>query len=278
MSRRVLVGAVLHMTERSHRMACFEPWLAHLAALETRDLDVRYCFVLDGLGAGCERRVRNLLWATFPTPTLIAVDSPDLRMSEQRRARRSGGPMFRHMAFVRNLLRERALDEQVDFLFSVDGDIVVHAGLLQRLVGEDRAWVSALIPNTEPPDVPYAWNILDFSEDRIRAFHIEPSGAAADFGGPCDVTGAVCLYRRDVLRAARWENDPQGEDVGFGRLASAAHLRAWFLPLVAGATHLVTDQVRGEHIRTCPTCLPVLRKAEEDEALEKLAGDESGPS
>lgn len=266
MNRRVLIGACLHTPPGSLRARVFPAWLAHLQALDLEGVEARYAFVLDKVEshhAGPHRRLleafpgASLLWVMdddLPRPE--AQPRPEVRpMSEVRRLRREVGDGYARMAFLRNLLRERALLEGADFLFSVDGDIMVPSNLLRAVVAEDRPWVSGLVCNVPPEDIPgwecWAWNVLNFTADLRRHFHIAPD---LEKGGPCDVTGAVALYRHDLLQAARWAPDPGSEDDGFARLAKAAGFRGWYIPQVCG--HLMTPALAEAHQKACglPFC------------------------
>jgi len=272
MKRRVLLGAVLHLPPGSHRAAAAGAWARHLAALELGDHDVTCCFVIDGGydGAeldsipGCVGEVAAFMdrpgfgLHLIRLATLTNVPGyRDPHMPEARGDRRVGDTVYRHMAYVRNLLRERALHERADFLLSVDGDVLVPPGLLVDLVAQDRPICAALVcnepdgPTAKSPQERYAWNVLDFLADRTRAHHL---GQQTDFrlGGPCDVTGACCLYSYDALKKAKWAPDPAGEDIGFCRIARGAGFRAWYRPTVC--PHMMTPGMLEAHRASCSTC------------------------
>lgn len=264
--RRVLIGSCLHTPPGSLRARTLPAFGAHLAALDLEGLQVSHAFVLDGLGSTAAGAHRLLLQA-FPDASLMMLHDQDPRMSEVRRERATVGDLYRRMAWVRNHLRARALFEGADFLLSIDGDILPPPSLLQRLVAEDRPWCAGLVCNTPPPDDCWAWNVMDFTSDARRHVHFRPD---LERGGPCEITGAACLYRQDFLERIWWAPDPAGEDVGLGRLARQAGLRGWYLPVVC--EHLMVEEQLSAHRERCPLAACALT------CLEAEAGIGKGPS
>lgn len=270
---RVLIASPVYAPLGSLRRRILPYWLWHLVGLNTEDLDVRWCFVVDGApGAGApsmeregHERLLQMLTEVFPTATIIQIADQGPWMNEVRSLRSIGGggaDNYRRMAMIRNLIRERALLEGVDYLFGVDSDVMVTRDTLRMLLAEGldsgRPWVSALICNTplEPhPTEPgqwapcWAWNVMDFTADGRRHVHFKPDVAR---GGQCEATGAVCLYSYQLLVDVRWRPDPAGEDVGFGRVARAAGHRGWYIP--HNLDHLMDRRAADLHVATCTVC------------------------
>jgi hypothetical protein len=249
----VLIGACLHTPPGSLRAACLPAFVAHLGALDTSGLSVSQAFVLDDV-ASTAAGAHRLLLSAFGAAALLIVQDDGEAMPEVRRARvpeRMCG--YARMAYLRNMLRARAIYEGADFLLSVDGDVLPPRGLLQALLRADAPMASGLVCNDPPVpgETPDHYNVMEFTSDGHYAFHVLPDLA---HGGPCDVAGAVCLYRRDLLEAARWAPDPQGEDIGLGRLARQAGLRGRYVPVLC--EHLMAPPQVDAHRAACglPAC------------------------
>jgi len=252
-TERVLVGGVLHWGYETHREACLPFYLAHLAAqVVPEGYEICYGFVLDGAPANAELYI---LKALRDRVSYLRTYLWKAQYMPERRSERGRLDRFDHMAFVRNLMADLAGAMGAAYLFSVDGDILLHPSSLGVLLGMGREQAAVLIPNTPPPDEPWAFNVLDFTVDGTRCTHIEPRPQ----GGLCGVTGAACLYSAELLRHVRFYPDPQGEDVGFGRAARQWQpgFRAGYV--ACGASHLMVPEQIKPHVDTCPLCLPLLR-------------------
>jgi len=168
------------------------------------------------------------------------------------------------MAFLRNILRERALMERVDALVSIDSDICAPPDLARKLVAADHPWVAALVDNSAIKDKERdqelvrmrggerqytrpCFNILNFGQDGTH--RIAPDMVS---GGEADYTGATCLYSRTLLERAAWTCDKSGEDGGFSRQAQAAGYRARYLPILCD--HLMTPERLAAHKENCDLC------------------------
>jgi hypothetical protein len=178
--------------------------------------------------------------------------------------------VFRRMAFLRNLLRERALYKDVDALVSIDSDICPPIDLLQRLVAANKPWVSALVDNSAPMNREHdpelfrmkgeapehgclpLFNVMNLEEAEPGLFITNHFAPDLINGGECDTTGAVCFYSRKLLEAARWQEHMAGEDIGFALNARRAGFKAHYMPLKCD--HLMTEQRLAVHLQNCDIC------------------------
>lgn len=257
---RLLIGSLIH--DREEITACY---LRHLGALDLSGIEVSWLFVCDNPG-------------TMPTPDYLCrlpsgakcvhiMDDVGVRADHWEREAREGGhprPEFRRLAWMRNMLRGRAIMEQVDGLVSIDSDICAPPDLVQRLAAADRPWVSALVDNSarinrEDPELARmrgekenggrrVYNVSDLDEEG-EIIRLAPDLEA---GGECDATGAVCLYRRDLLEAVSWRWHGAGEDIGLANAAKAAGFRGHYLPEICD--HLMTEARLAAHKETCALC------------------------
>lgn len=111
---------------------------------------------------------------------------------------------FENLAFYRNLILQKFLQSDCDYLFSVDTDIIIPPNSLQQLVEDDKDMISMLVKNHPKLD---AYNIL-------RKYHHIPPCQGCIM--PVDITGAAVLIKRHVIEAnVTYADHPMGEDVPF---------------------------------------------------------------
>lgn len=245
----VMVGGVLHWSSGDWRERVLSIYLTHLKALAVPPrYDRVFGFILDECPPGAGLQILRYLQqpCSFVTTNLWQTK----HMPEER-GKRKATDRYEHMAFVRNLLADLAVQSGASHLLSVDGDVAVHPSTLGVLLGTGRPQASVLVQNTPPPEEPWAWNVLSFTVDGMRCTHIEPHAA----GGLCDATGAACLYECETLQNVRFYADPQGEDVGFARAArlwGGKLFKAAYVP--CGAQHLMIPDQYDTHVQDCPIC------------------------
>lgn len=267
---RLLIGSPIH--ERDEITKCY---FRHLRSLDLTGVEVSWCFVLDRPPQTLRGRPLPSLECTSIIEVFDGCDGYTRQWDWE-----NGNQHFRRMAFLRNLLRERALMEQVDALISIDSDICVPPDLVQKLAAAGKPWVSALVDNSallnkgeadpelkrmrgERPDymgkssiwnvMKFIFNIHDETQTPIPA-HYNAVKGELDFerGDDCDLAGAVCLYSRELLEKCRFAWAKQGEDIGFGLAAREAGYRASYLPIVCD--HLMTPARLAAHKARCDLC------------------------
>ena len=268
---KLLVGSAI-----KDRHAITDCFMRHLRALDTAYLDISWFWII------CQESDR---WADLykverlidlpGMNSLILCDSGPFYSRDivNKNGDEHRLQAFRRMAFLRNLLRERALYEGVDALVSIDSDICPPPDLLQRLVAADKPWVAALVDNSammnkerdpelwrmkgETPQQGYMplFNVMNLeeTEDPEARFITRHFAPELTNGGECDATGAVCLYSRELLQASRWESHMAGEDIGFSLNAKRAGFKAHYIPLLCD--HLMNEQRLEAHLQNCDTCL-----------------------
>jgi hypothetical protein len=264
---RVLIGGLLHARESPALGAQATCYLRHLKALNLFGHEVSWCFVLDG--PHLEYAIDALM---LPRVSTITVESDGEHYTRGREPGHDFTPEFSRLAFLRNLLRERALHEDVEALVMIDSDICVPPDLVQRFVAKRvsgrEPWVSALVDNGATmngkldPDLDrMRGKVPDYSR-RTQAFNVMdwvckegetpfPVHVKPDFenGGHADIMGAVQFIDIGVLHDARWEATQWGEDIGF---AQQWGYRGCYLPVVCD--HLMTEARLATHLKQCPLC------------------------
>lgn len=123
------------------------------------------------------------------------------------------------LSILRNLILDiSAINTDIDYLFSVDSDVILYPDILNRLLSEDKDIVAGLIKNGVNE-----YNFLPFKGNRS----IVPEGAFE-----VKTTGAVMLISREVFenKAIRYSPKPSGEDEGFCESARARGFKSFVLP------------------------------------------------
>jgi hypothetical protein len=120
---------------------------------------------------------------------------------------------FAYMARLRNELITYASDAGFDYFFSVDTDILMPEGSLQKMISFDKPGIlaPALKMGVAPVGQPPIWNIMQWvDKDRADyASHVRMPNT----DGTADVIMAALLFDRSSLDC-RWQTHPQGEDIG----------------------------------------------------------------
>jgi hypothetical protein len=145
--------------------------------------------------------------------------------------------MYHWLADLRNLLVNKCVELNCDYMLSVDTDILVPSDILKRLINHNKDYVSSLIYNGylfKPRNVSVDYkpvlnaykfpNILNkYNQNSYK--HIvnykvkNPNLLEKDTIAEVDFTGAVFLVSREVCKVARFGWDKQGEDEVFCRTA-----------------------------------------------------------
>jgi len=214
---RILIGAPVR------NRAWVLPY--YLAALERLDYPkelLTFCFILND----STDNSRELLFefAKNHSTTIIERNqcAPEDREDRQERDR-----IYGPLAEVRNLLLSIAANLEIDYLFSVDSDIIVPPDILTRLLAHRKDIVAALIYND------YHFNAHENYPNRFPNIMIRREGLQSYRDYPLnslfevDVTGAVYLLSRKVIRKVRYGYHPQGEDIYFCQEAKERGFSLW---------------------------------------------------
>jgi len=128
--------------------------------------------------------------------------------------------IYHSLAKLRNRLLNCAIDKNVDYLLSVDSDILVPPHILKNLLADDKDIVAAQIWNDSGQKYP---NIMIEKNGKFVHYFDFPKQSLFK----CDVTGAVYLIKKKVLNSIRYEYHKQGEDVGFCLSARNKGFEIW---------------------------------------------------
>lgn len=127
---------------------------------------------------------------------------------------------YHHLSILRNYILSKV---KTDYLFSVDSDILVSPKSLLKLLFHNKDIISGLIYNgyIKDPVHPYRYtNIMKYESDgvlrHVSNFYTKTAPLLKESKVlEIDVTGAMCLIKREVCRLAKYGWHYQGEDVYF---------------------------------------------------------------
>lgn len=135
---------------------------------------------------------------------------------------------YNNIATVRNVLLDKFLESDYDYLMSIDTDVIISPGSVQQLIDRDKDVVSMLIPNGIEKE---HFNVMKkvrnhvVSEDVYASLFVDE---LQDEMVRCDLTGAVYLIKRDVIESgARYADHTNGEDTPFCETAIRNGFQLW---------------------------------------------------
>ena len=143
--------------------------------------------------------------------------------SEYQGSTRLAGPRLRAypiLADLRNFILSVADFFRVDYLLSLDTDVIVRPDTLRRLLGHGKDVCAALVRNG-PGN---CWNYLHMHPERDEFTRSGPPRPDLFWVG---LTGAACLYSRRAIQAGRFAVGVTGEDEGFARCMLTAGIDQW---------------------------------------------------
>ena len=155
----------------------------------------------------------------------VAVCSVDTGRteSEYKGKIRLAGPRHRAypiLANLRNIIREVAIAQDVDYLLSVDSDIILHPDTLKRLLNHRVGSVAALIDNGFG-----TYNYLSYNETKNKFYRERESPSKSIF--PVGLTGACCLYSKKSLIEGHFFVGRTGEDEGMALSLKSAGIQMY---------------------------------------------------
>ena len=195
-------------------------YLKHIYNIDYPKDKIQLCFILNDSTDRSGEILDDFLWKHGKEYAGMTIAIERLGQVEDKRTSEVRQKIYHSLADLRNLLLESAVEKKVDYLLSVDSDILVPPKILSDLLANKKPIVSAQIWNDRTKNYP---NIMIKQGDQIVHYLNFPKNSLF----PCDVTGAVYLIRKDVLSSVRYEYHRQGEDVGFCLNAKEKGFSIW---------------------------------------------------
>lgn len=195
---KVLLGAPVR-----DRAWILPRYIASIKRLDLTEIELSTLFIANDCTDNSEHLLREAGFDLFTSNGLPTRTAGSVR----------GDYSFAHLANLRNILVERFLQTDNDYLFSVDTDILVPPDGLQRLLNHRRPICSMLLCNEDGPRGQRAHNIMQRDDMGVYRHLLKWAPGTLI---RVDLTGAVYLIHRSVLEAGvRYAAFPSGEDIPF---------------------------------------------------------------
>ncbi len=250
---RILLGAPIRQ-----KPEVFRAYLESLERLEKNcTVDYRFYFHncdLSHLLRGLRARVS---YEIITTEDIYVCDNLTHRWDQQNIAA---------VAMIKNRLIKDCLEEDYDYLFLVDSDLILHPRTLLQLLSRQKDIVANIFWTRWEPHLPPQPNAWDMDQ---YAFFEDEEGQPAAFKRwrepgcyPCGGTGACILIHRGVLEAGvSYELIPNlslfGEDRHFCIRAMVHGFQPW-IETTYPATHLYREEDYQQWLKEVQCTQPVL--------------------
>jgi hypothetical protein len=244
-------------------------YLAHLVTLDYPRDKIRFVFILNDSTDNSEvilSDFKKVHEKEYKEIKIIKMDQgaiQDARITEVREK------IYTTLSQIRNVLIGQI---ETPYLFSIDTDILVPPHALKTLVESDKDIVAGVV-----------WN--DFVERPVAVYpNVRTNLLIEDENGLIDhymkyplkslfrvhSTGAMYLLKKEVCQQVLYCYDPQGEDIGFCKMAKEKGIEVWANSNVYGShvmivyqaickdcvsrckAHLIRDNVVSSKLAACP--------------------------
>lgn len=186
--------------------------------------------------------------------TIEVKNNPYFVKDERSKTVRRGSTYY-WLAELRNMLLDKCVASNCDYLLSCDSDIMLKPDVLKRLLAHNLPIVSGLVLNghLKEPDRPwYYTNMLKYVNGKpmhIRNYHIHnlhlvPYGKLLKI----DFTGACILIKKEVCQKTRYGYFYLGEDGAFCQSAIKAGYDI-FGDISITTKHIMSEQLLNKYSR-----------------------------
>lgn len=136
---------------------------------------------------------------------------------------------YQYMANIRNVLLEAVKASNPDAFLSLDSDIILPKNGLKRLLEILAVKGGVVSPYVSMNASQYCPNMMTWQSPRELAYR--PPTFPKQLS-EVDVIMAAMLMDRNALGYVRWEAHPQGEDLGFCKVAELYGVHRWWAPSI----------------------------------------------
>jgi hypothetical protein len=134
---------------------------------------------------------------------------------------------YAYMARLRNQLLDWATAAEADYFLSLDSDIVLSANALSALIAFNQSHPGVVAPAVNMSSGnSVAWNTMNWTNPNAPRLATRGSPPTS---GKVDVIMAAMLFDRRSIAQCRWQDNNQGEDVGFCLDAEARGINRYWL-------------------------------------------------
>ncbi len=126
----------------------------------------------------------------------------------------------------KNILKESILEDE-DYLFYVEGDVILTRDCLKKLLNDDKKIVGALV---KTGDAPNAFNVLRF--DSLFNCYTRDSFMIPEEISLVDFVSGPVLFHRSILRKIEFNKMQSGEDSAAMNICRREKIDVWLDPRV----------------------------------------------
>jgi len=155
-----------------------------------------------------------------------AIDPKDAKIAEVRYGAGDQWGTIDSMARGKNILKESMLDDE-DYLFYVEGDVIVTKDCLKRLLKSDKKIVGAVV---KTGDAPNAFNVLRF--DSLLNCYTRDSLVIPEEIAEVDFVSGPVLFHRSILNKIEFGKMQSGEDSMAMDMCRRQKIKVWADPNV----------------------------------------------
>lgn len=181
---------------------------------------------------------------------ILIFEDKNLLDGEQDHQNRYIKRNFQLFAEVRNTWIKHILPYPIDYIYSIDSDVLVQPDSLKRLIAYNKDIVSCLVWNGKIPPLSHPslkepfvdqYNLMKYDPktDKYLPFPHYTKDTIPKTLFEIDLTGACYLIKRRVLDAqVRYGDNKQGEDVYFCKQAQKRGFKLFNDPTI-GSYHMI---------------------------------------
>lgn len=216
---------ILIATPVNNREKLLPYFLKHLDSIDFNKEDIHLYFLVNNSQDNSKKILFNFMKEHLNEYASIKVETmkTKYKFQDERTTTIRNQYTYRHLSEIRNAALNYAKKLNVDYLLSVDSDILVPSNIIDKLLSANRPIVSSLIYNgyLVEPNSPWKYtNIMRFNGgniEHISNWYTKNAEILTESKlTSVDVTGAVSLISRDVIVGdVRYGYHPKGEDVYF---------------------------------------------------------------
>jgi glycosyltransferase involved in cell wall biosynthesis len=199
----VMIGAPIR-----NRAWILPQYLKHIYNLNYPKEQIILCFIINDSTDESLSILKQFQCDHSKEYKAIMIIFRTLNQVEDARVAHIRKQIYHSLAKLRNELLDIAKAMNVEYLFSIDSDILVPSDALTKLMNDDKDIVAAQIWNDVSKTFPNI--LLDDKHGSFRHYLKFPKKSLFR----CDVTGAVYLLKKKVFDT-RYGYHNQGEDVAF---------------------------------------------------------------
>lgn len=218
----------------ANRAWVLDKWWAAIGQQQARHTDYRWKVVFVYTDSEDDTLGKMVQMADWHDDVEIIHAGESPRTLDDMNAHRWPLEHITKMAEWRNMLLDYAIEQDAEYLFSVDSDIILPPGAFHRLaqLGTMCGWTAtAPLVNMAGHIDTFAYNYMDWVDGGVTAQATRSSLPVPEVPFRADVIMAAMLIHRSLF-GIRWAAHEQGEDIGWSWNAAQLGKRMYVDPTI----------------------------------------------